>query len=197
MAEELQQLIDKINRDGVEKATAAAAQIRTDAEKEAAACVKRAEEQAAATVAKAEDEAKAHAQRAEETIRQAARDTLLATEAALMKRFEAYLVRDVNSALSDPATAAGLARDAVKALVAGDAKAEVAANAALADAIRAQFAADAAQSGVTVTTDDSAGSGFTIRIDGGRIEHDFTGKTLASALAARLRPVLAACVTAQ
>ena len=62
MAEELQSLIEKINRDGVEKATAEAAKIVSAAKEQAAAIVKAANEEAAKSAAAAEAEAKASAE---------------------------------------------------------------------------------------------------------------------------------------
>ena len=40
--------------------------------------------------------------------------------------------------------------------------------------------------------DEVTSSGFTVKLDGGRVEHDFTGATVAAELAKRLRPDLAA-----
>jgi len=193
MAEELQNLLEKIQKDGVEKANAEAAAILSKAKAEAARIIKEAEEKAAAAKADADKAAKDYAERAGETVAQAARDTVLSVGKSVTTLLESYLAKDVDAALADPAVAAKLAADAVRALVAGDAKAEAAAGAKLADALRAQFAADALK-GVTVITDPNAGTGFSVKLDGGRVEHDFTGKTVADALAKRLRPDLAARV---
>ena len=179
MAEELQQLLEKIQRDGVDKANA-----------EAKAIVEKAKEEAAATTAKAEAAAQAFADRAKETIGQAARDTVMEVKNGVNKLFEGLLARDVNAALAD--NAAALAADAVKALAAGS-DAQVAANAKLAEALRAQLAAGAAK-GVTVVTDETVGTGFSVRLDGGRVEHDFSEKAITAALAKRLRPDLAKIV---
>ncbi len=105
---------------------------------------------------------------------------------------EKLLAQNVDAALSDPATVASMASDAVKAL-ASDQPADVAANAKLAEALKAQFAASA-QKGVTVVTDESTGAGFSMKLDGGRVEHAFTGPVVAEALARRLRSDLAALV---
>jgi len=193
MAEELQNLLEKIQKDGVEKANAEAAAILAKAKDEAIRIVKEAEDKAAAAKAEADKAAKDYAERAGETVAQAARDTVLSVGKSVTTLLESYLAKDVDAALADPAVAAKLAADAVRALVAGDAKAEAAAGAKLADALRAQFAADALK-GVTVVTDTNAGTGFSVKLDGGRVEHDFTGKTVADALAKRLRPDLAARV---
>ena len=74
MAEELQSLIEKINRDGVEKANAEAARIVAAAKEQAAAIVKEAKEEADKAAKTAKEEADHSAERAKETLRQVARD---------------------------------------------------------------------------------------------------------------------------
>ena len=191
MAEELQNLLEKIKRDGVDKANAEAAAIVAKAKSDAESIVKEAETKAAAAKAAAEAEAKAEAVRAEETIRQAARDTVLKVGQSVTAMLEKLLAKDVDAALSDPAAVVPIAADAIKALVADGQTAEVAADAKLAEALRAQLAA---MKDITVVTDEATQSGFSVRLDNGRVEHDFTGPAVAEALAARLRPALAALV---
>ena len=188
MAEELQNLLEKIKRDGVDKANAEAAAIVNKAKAEAAAIVKDAQAQAEAAKAAAKTQADQDAARAAETIRQAARDTVLKVESAVTTLLSALLTKSVDTALADPAVAAPLAAEAVKALVKGDAAAEVAANGKLVEALRAQLAA---QSNIKVVLDEATQAGFTVKLDGGRVEHDFTGAVVTDALASRLRPDLA------
>jgi V/A-type H+-transporting ATPase subunit E len=187
MSEELQSLIEKINREGVEKAEAEAAKIKSAAETEAAEIVKRAQAEADKLRSQAEADARAYAERAAETIRQTARDTVISVENAVLKKLEAILVRNVDAALADGQMAAGLACGAVRDLASG---ACVAANSKFAAAIGAQLAAEAID-GVDIVTDDTLGTGFRVKLDGGRVEHDYTGATVAEALAKRLRPDLA------
>lgn len=188
MAEELQNLLEKIKRDGVDKANAEAAAIVNKAKAEAAAIVKDAQAQAEAAKAAAKTQADQDAARAAETIRQAARDTVLKVESAVTTLLSALLTKSVDTALADPAVAAPLAAEAVKALVKGDAAAEVAANGKLVEALRAQLAA---QANIKVVLDEATQAGFTVKLDGGRVEHDFTGAVVTDALASRLRPALA------
>ena len=188
MAEELQNLLEKIKRDGVDKANAEAAAIVNKAKAEAAAIVKDAQTQAEAAKAAAKTQADQDAERAAETIRQAARDTVLKVESAVTSLLSALLAKSVDAALADPAVAAPLAAEAVKALVKGDAAAEVAANGKLVEALRAQLAA---QANIKVVLDEATQAGFTVKLDGGRVEHDFTGAVVTDALASRLRPDLA------
>lgn len=186
MAEELQSLIEKINRDGVEKATAEAERIISTAREQAVAIVKSAKEEAARYAVAAETDAKASAERAQETLRQAARDAVISVEASVMRLLEKVLASNVDAALSDPAVASEIAGAAVRDIVTSG---EISAAPKVADAIKAQLAA---KTNLTVVMDETQGTGFNVKLDGGRVEHDFTGATVAAELAKRLRPDLAA-----
>lgn len=190
MAEELQQLLEKIQHDGVEKANAESAAILAKAKADAAAILKDAESKAAALRAQAETDAKAFEERAQKTISQAARDTVLEVKDAIGRMLEKLLAKDVAAALADPAEAAKLALAAVNEL---GSEADVAAGEKLAAALKAQLAAES-KSGVKVVLDESVGTGFSIRLDGGRVEHDFSEAAIVAALAKRLRPDLAKLV---
>ena len=192
MAEELQQLLEKIQHDGVEKANAEAATILAKAKTDAAAILKDAESKAAELRAQAETDAKAFEERAQKTISQAARDTVLEVKDAIGRMLEKLLAKDVAAALADPSEAAKLALAAVNEL---GSNADVAAGEKLAAALKAHVAADA-KAGVKVVLDESVGTGFSIRLDGGRVEHDFSESAIVAALAKRLRPDLAKLVNA-
>ena len=185
MSEELQSLIEKINRDGVEKANAEAKRIVAEAKKQAETIVKEARDEATKAAETAKKESELSAERAKETLRQAARDTVISVEGDITRLLERILADNVDSALSDPATAAAIAGDAVKSLVGTG---EVSAGPKIAGAIKAQLAA---AGNFTVVMDETLGTGFTVKLDGGRVEHDFTGATVAAELAKRLRPDLA------
>ena len=67
-------------------------------------------------------------------------------------------------------------------------EAEVAAPAKLVPALKAQLAA---QGSITVVTDETLGTGVSVKTDGGRVESAFTADVIAAELAKRLRPDLA------
>lgn len=191
MTEDLQKLLEKIQKDGVDKAQSEAAKILADAQAKAKALTDSAATQSAQMKADAQKGAEAFERRAEETIRQAARDTVLNVQKSVAGMLDTLLLKDINGAMSDTSLVPQLAAEAVRAYIGGKDGIEVAAAGKLADALRARLASEAA-SGVTVVTDESVGSGFSIRLAGGRIEHSFTGKAVAEALSKQLRPRLAA-----
>lgn len=184
--EDLQGLLEKINRDGVEKANAEAVRIVGDAKAKAAALVKAAESAAAQAKADAEKAAADYQARAAETVKQAARDVVLGVRESVTRLLEGLLAKDVEAALADDAVAVGLVAAVIRDLTGPG---EVVAGAKLAAALKAQAAA---LKDFTLVTDEALGTGFSVRLDGGRVEHAYTGEVIAAELAKRLRPDLAA-----
>lgn len=191
MTQDLQQLLEKIQKDGVDKAKAEAEKIVGEARAQAKTLVENAQAEAAKIKAAARQEAEAFEHRAEETVRQSARDTVLGVEKAVTALLTRLLLDEVNAAMAKPELAASLAADAVRAYLDGKGTIELSAAEPLADHLRATLAANAAQ-GVSVVTDEATGTGFRVRLANGRIEHAFTGAAVADALAKQLRPRLAA-----
>ncbi len=186
MSEDLQGLLEKINRDGVEKAQAEADKIITEAKAKAADIVKTATAEAAKAKADAEQAAADYQARAAETVKQAARDTVLKVEASVTALLEKMLLKDVSAALADPAQAASLIAEVVKGFTTTG---EVVAGEKLAKTLAAQLAD---KKNFTVVTDPTLETGFTVKLDGGRVEHAFTADVITEELAKRLRPDLAA-----
>ena len=184
--EDLQSLLEKINRDGVEKAEAEAKKIVDAAQTKADEIVKSARAAADQAKAAAEKDAEAYAARAAETVRQAARDVVLGVKDALTALLEQLLAKDVDKALADEKTAAGLAATAIGEMTGPG---EITCGTKLAAALKAQLAG---KGSFAVTADDAVGNGFTVKLDGGRIEHTFTTEAITDELAKRLRPDLAA-----
>ncbi len=194
MNDDLQQLLERIQKEGVDTATAKADALLNEAKAKAAAIVKQAEQDAAASKANAEREAAAFQQRAEQAVRQSARDLFLQVEKSLSALFERLLAKDVDKALADAGQVVPLALEAARAYIAGGDKAvELLVSTkspALAEALRGKVAAEAAN-GIEVISDNAAFTGFRLRLDKGRVEHSFTGAAIADALSAGLRPQLA------
>ena len=186
--EDLQSLLEKINREGVEKADAEAAKIIATAQAKADALVKDALAKAAQAKAEAERDAKAYADRAAETIRQSARDITIGVKDSITALLENLLAKDVDKALADEKTAVGIVAEAIKDLTGPG---EIRCGAKLATALKSQVAD---LKSFTLTTDESLGTGFTVKTDGGRVEHTFTGDVITAELAKRLRPDLAKLV---
>ena len=183
--EDLQGLLEKINREGVEKAEAEARKILEDARAKADAMVKDALAKADQAKADAEKSAAAYADRAAETIRQSARDVVIGVKDSVTALLESLLAKDVDTALADEKTAAQIVTEAIKGMTGPG---EIRCGAKLASALKAQLAN---LKSFTIADDETLGAGFTVKLDGGRVEHAFTGEVIAAELAKRLRPDLA------
>ena len=187
--QDIQSLLEKINREGVEKAEAEAKRILNEAEISAASIVREARAQAEKAKAEAETAAAGYTSRAEESIRQAARDVVLEVKESINALFVRLLAKDVHTALADEKTVCELVSNAIKELAGGG---EISCGPKLAEALRAQ----AAQLGeFSVVLDESADEGFSVRIDGGRIEHAFSAEVIAAEISKRLRADLAKLVS--
>lgn len=197
MAEELQHLIDRINAEGVAKAEEKAAGIIAEAERRAVAIVADAERKAAAAREAAERDSNALRERAEVSLKQAGRDLSLSVKRDISETLARVLRRDADAALASPDVLSSCLESAVKALGADAAGAEVHVPPAQADALaayaRARLADEVAK-GLVIAPDSDVASGLSVRVDGGRVEFDFTGRTLEDALAAQMRPALAKTV---
>ena len=191
MTQELQPILEKIQRDGIEKAREEADKIIADAQKKAGELLKSSQEKAEKLSEQARQEAEAFTQRAEETLRQVARDTVIQVEKTVTALFTNLLLTEVNQALAQEPVVTELAQAAVKNYLNGKEPVELAAGEKLAETLRAKLAAEA-KNGLEILTDETATSGFRVRLSEGRIEHSFTGDAVADALAKRLRPRLAA-----
>lgn len=191
MTQDLQQLLEKINTDGVGKAKAEAATILDHAQAQAKATLDAAKRDADQIIAQARQDAAAFEQRAQETIRQSARDTLLLVEKAVTASLTSLLLKEVNATLNAPDVVARLVTEAVHAYIQAKGGMDIVATTKLAEALRAKLAAEAAN-GIQIVLDDHTGAGFKIRLANGRIEHDFSGTAVTEALSKQLRPQLAA-----
>ena len=190
MSEELQNLLDKIQRDGIDKANADAEKIIADAKARANEIVKKAKADADQEIARSDAEQKAFALRASETIRQAARDVVLEVEGAVTTLLTKLLTENVNAALSDPDTVKKLAAETITAFSSNE-DVTIATGEKFVEAIRAELVA---KQNIKIITDELAETGFSVRLDGGRVEHEFTGEAIAAALSKRLRPQLASLI---
>ncbi len=199
MAEELQGLIDRIQKDGVDKAEEQAKGIVKAAEVKAAAIVKKAEEAAEAKRKQAEQDAESFRERGEQALRQAARDLLLSVGQALDGLMTAAVRSDVTDALSGD----GLKPVLIEAVNGYFKSAEGSVDLAVlvgedrVKDVEAWFAekfAGKLKQGMEVKPDASVVSGFRLSVKDSKVQHDFTRDAIAETLARLLRPRLAALV---
>ena len=100
MAEELQGLLEKIHDEGIKKADAEKAQIIADAREQAKQLIVDAENKAAELIGSAEKDAAVSEKRAAASIKQAARDIVLALNAELLERLNSVVKLSIESAMT-------------------------------------------------------------------------------------------------
>lgn len=199
MPEELQQLMERIRTDGVERADAEAREIVENAREQAKAIIEEAERDAAAKTEQAERDADAFAQRGATSLRQAARNVLLSLEQAIQQTMEAVVAQNARDAMT-PERVAELVQRVVTAYadgLPGEARLDV----LLSEDDREQlsneflntFAANV-KAGVEIKGDRTVISGFRVALSDQKVEHDFSGNAVTEALCGLLRPKLAEIV---
>ena len=184
--EDLQSLLERINREGVEKAEAEAKKIVDSAHSKADAIVNTALDEAEKARSAADRDSAAYVERANASLKQSARDVVISVQDAITSLLEKALVKNVEKALADEKTAVELVSTAIKDLTGPG---EITCGPKIAQALASQVASAGS---FTVVTNENVGSGFSIKIDNGRVEHTFTSDVIAAELSKRLRPDLAA-----
>lgn len=194
MAEDLQYLIDRIQKEAVEKAEAQSASIITAAKAKADEIVKNANAEAAAALEKADKDAAVYTERSARSLEQAARDVLI----SVGKRFES-MVSDILALQVEKSLSEETLKSMLLSLV-KDYSSDITVVFSEADKEKLQsFVLGEFQknlgAGVNVESDKSIKYGFRIKLDGGNISHEFTSQAIASAMSALVRPQIAEIVS--
>ena len=198
MAEELQHLIERIRKEGVESGEKAAESLVAEAKQKAAKIVADAQKQAKDLVAKVETDAAAFAERGQATLRQAARDLLISVGGAIGKVVGGIVEAKVGAALTPDLMAQMLLKLAEAYAKDGGAGGMVAMlGEADAAAVKAAFAKEYQNklaAGIQIESDREIFQGFRAGAKDGQVFHDFTKEAIAESLANFLRPELAQIV---
>lgn len=198
MAEELQHLIERIRKEGVESGEKAADALVAEAKKKAAAIVADAQKQAKEMSAKADQEAAAFAERGKATLQQAARDLLISIGGAVGDVVSGIVDAKVGAALS-PELVAQMLLKLAEAYAKDGGQGGIVAMLGEADAaaVKAFFAKEyqgKLAAGIQIESDKGIFKGFRVGAKGGQVFHDFTKEAIAESLANFLRPELAQLV---
>ena len=194
MAEELKELIEKIQAEGIKAAEEKAALIEAEARRRAEDLVRKAEKEAIRIEAEAKDRINRAEEGAKNSIKQAGRDTILSLKKEISAMLEKLVGQHVHKALSTDETAKilttvikGCGGEGMDKIVVSVRKEDIAAVEA---ALIAELGAEI-KKGITIRTAGELRGGFTISYDGGRSSYDFSDKALAEYLASYLKPKLA------
>ncbi len=193
---QLQELIDKIKKDGVASAESSAAAIIAEAERKAAAIVSDAEAKAASIVSNGKNETERMEKASVDAIRQAGRNLLLSFRDGINAQLSAIVSAQTTAALSADALKA-LVPEAVKAWAANTAAGDIsvllpakdlaAVEASLQSALKAEL-----EKGLELKADKSLSAGFRIGSKDGAAYYDFSAEAVADLFSAYLNPRTAA-----
>lgn len=195
MAEELQNLLERIQKDGVEKAEEESGRIVSDARAKADALVKEAEDKALAITEKAEKDAAQFMERSKRTLEQAARDVILSVGDAVNATMQGIAAQEVSAALK-PDTLKKVLVSVIKSycedqkndridilLSADDQKTVV-------DFLMSKYKTRM-KKGLQIESDSGVTAGFRVSIVDENIQHDFSAEAITEALTQLVRPQLA------
>ena len=197
---QLQELIDKIKKDGIESASAEAAKLKRVAEDEAARVVAAAKKEAADILNKAKADADRSEKAGVAALEQASRNLVLAFKGEIQALLDKIIVQAASSAYN---------QDALKSLLPGLLKAWASKSGKdsldllLAegdlDKLKSWAAgalAEEMKKGLELKSDRNLGAGFKIAYKDGSAYYDFSAESVAELLSAYLNPYLAGILKA-
>lgn len=194
MAENLQNLIERIQKEAVNKADEKSAAIIAKANEEASRILESAKAEAAAVLEKADKDSAAYAERSERAIQQAARDVLISVGRRIEKMISEILSREVEKNLSENTIKDMLLLLAKNYSTDTELVFSEADKAKLSSFAVGEFS-KALGKGVKVESDSGIKFGFRVKVDNGKVSHEFTSDEIAASLASVVRPELAKIVS--
>ncbi|MDR1748811.1 MAG: V-type ATP synthase subunit E [Spirochaetaceae bacterium] len=189
---QLQELIDKIKKDGVESAETSAAAIVAEAEKKASAIVQEAEKNAAYIMAKAKTENDRAEKAGIASIRQAARNLIISFRDSIVAELTALVASETAKAF-DPSTLKTLIPDVIKNWFKEEDADSVSVLLSEKDlaAVESGFKSalkDELAKGLEIKPDHSLSAGFRVGVKNGAAYYDFSAEAVAELFSSYLNP---------
>ncbi|UKI54290.1 MAG: V-type ATP synthase subunit E [Treponema sp.] len=193
---QLQELIDKIKKDGVSSAEAAAAQITADAEKKAASIVEEAQKKSDDMIKNARAEIARLEKASEDAVTQACRNMLITFRDSLIAELDSLIQSEAAKAYSSdlmktliPETVKAWSKNADASelsviLSEKDLK-------SLENELKAALKAEIAK-GLEIKPDSALSAGFRIGVNNGAAFYDYSAESVADLFSAYLNPRVAA-----
>lgn len=194
MADQIKELLDKIQAEGVQAAQAKADEIEKEARSKADWIVEKANAQAAKIIDEAKETAERMQASAKAALQQAGRDALLALKKEIYAMLERLIASQVSSALNQEQLFAIIASLIQTVAAKGDSKVIVYLKEEDRRALESHFLGrlkDEMKKGVELRTHDDISSGFVISFDNGRSQFDFTDREMALYIGSFLKPSVA------
>ncbi len=199
MADELQALLERIDRDGIRKGEEEAAKIISQAQSDAEKIVSDAKAEATKLLSDTRLECETMRQKSEEALRQSGRQLLLEVRETLSERVSAAVGNLLKASL-DTNAVAGIIADLCRNFVQkegneSDIRVLVSASqlSALEESVKAQLASDLREH-VTLAPSRALASGFKLVFTGSDVVYDFSDDALVDAISTHLSPALTAII---
>ncbi|MFH0828473.1 MAG: hypothetical protein V1919_04830 [Candidatus Omnitrophota bacterium] len=194
MADQIKELIEKINQEGVQAVQEKAREIESQAHQKAEAIVRKAEAQARVIIENAQDKVNSLQESSQVILKQAARDLLLTLKAEITVLLERLITKDVGAALL-PETLFQIISGVIKEYVSGENKGVIV---SLSDSDKNKLDGyflnklkDELKKGVELRHQEDIQAGFIISFNAGKSHFDFTDRALAQYLSSFLKPQIA------
>ncbi len=193
---QLQELIDKIKKDGVSSAEEAAAQITADAEKKAASIVEEAQKKSDDMIKNAKSEIARLEKASEDAVTQACRNMLISFRDSLVAELDGLIQSETAKSYS-PDLMKTLIPETVKAWSKNADASELSVILSekdlksLEDELKAALKAEIAK-GLEIKPDSTLSAGFRIGVNNGAAFYDYSAESVADLFSAYLNPRVAA-----
>jgi V/A-type H+-transporting ATPase subunit E len=191
MAEDLQGLLDRINKEGLEKAEADKAVIIAEAKSDAKGIIENANTEAEGIVSTAKSEAATLLAAGESGCRQASRDVLISLEGSIKQVLSSIVKQSVAESMTSEQLA-GLISILAQAYVKGsEPTLEAMASPDQAESLKQAFLAklaDTFKGGIEVNPVPSIDAGVKVSFNGESVVYDFTADAVSDMLCAYLNP---------
>lgn len=193
---QLQELIDKIKKDGVSSAESAAAQITADAEKKAASIVEDAQKKSDDMIKNAKSEIARLEKASEDAVKQACRNMLISFRDSLVAELDGIVQSETAKSYS-PDLMKSLIPDTVKAWCKNADASELSVILSEKDLkslegeLKAALKAEI-EKGLEIKPDSTLSAGFRIGVNNGAAFYDYSAESVADLFSAYLNPRVAA-----
>ncbi|GAB1484425.1 V-type ATP synthase subunit E [Treponema sp.] len=190
---QLQELIEKIKKDGIESAASDAKRVKEEAEKEAAQIVAAAKKEADAIISKGKADAERSEQASIAAVEQASRNLVLSFRSQIEELLSSLVKKASTEAYDDGVLKAAIP-DIVKAWAKGADELELLLpkeNLSRLEAFFKDALASELKKGIELKADRNLGAGFRIAAKDGSAYYDFSAEAVAELLSAYLNPRLA------
>jgi len=193
---QLQELIDKIKKDGVTAAEKSASEIITKSEAEAAKIIADAKAEAAEILKKADEEIARKEKASEEAVKQASRNLIISFREGITSELTAIINAEADKAFSSDLLVK-LIPEVIKEWVKNTEASDVSVLLSEKDLASVEKGLTAAlkaeiSKGLTVKADKGVSNGFRVGVNNGQAFYDFSAESVAELFAAYLNPKVAA-----